>query len=144
MSHNPAECAAQIREQGFRVTPQRMLLLDAICEGGGHTSFEEIYERVRAKAPGINQATVYRSLDFLCELRLVVSAEIEGRTVYEIAGERRHHHLVCKGCGAVQELGDYHFHDLREHLLQEHGFQAGLDHVVVTGLCPQCRNGARH
>jgi Fur family ferric uptake transcriptional regulator len=138
MSHDRSECAAQMRESGFRVTPQRMLLLDAICEGNGHTTLDEIYERVKAKAPGINQATVYRTLDFLCELRLVVSAEIEGRSVYEIAGETPHHHLVCRGCGAVQELGDFHLHELRDHLLEEHGFKANLDHLAITGLCARC------
>jgi Fur family ferric uptake transcriptional regulator len=138
MSHDRLECAAQIREQGFRVTPQRLLLLDAICEGNGHTTFDEIYERVKSKAPGINQATVYRSLDFLCELRLVVSAEIEGRTVYEIAGETPHHHLVCRKCGAVQDLADFHFEELWSHLLEEHGFKTDLDHMVLNGLCAGC------
>ncbi len=138
MSHDRLECAAQMREQGFRVTPQRLLLLDAICEGNGHTTFDEIYERVKSKAPGINQATVYRSLDFLCELRLVVSADIEGRTVYEIAGETPHHHLVCHKCGAVQDLADFHFEELRSHLLEEHGFKTNLDHMVVNGLCAGC------
>lgn len=138
MSHDRSECAAQMRDHGFRVTPQRLLLLDAICEGKGHTTFDEIYERVQAKAPGINQATVYRTLDFLCDLRLVVSAEIEGRTVYEIAGETPHHHLVCRSCGAVQELADFHFQELREHLLEEHGFEADLDHLAIHGLCARC------
>jgi len=138
MSHDRLECAAQMREQGFRVTPQRLLLLDAICEGNGHTTFDEIYERVKSKAPGINQATVYRSLDFLCELRLVVSADIEGRTVYEIADETPHHHLVCRKCGAVQDLADFHFEELRSHLLEEHGFKTDLAHMVLNGLCAGC------
>ncbi len=138
MSHDRSECAAQMRGLGFRVTPQRMLLLDAICEGNGHTTFDEIYDRVKAKAPGINQATVYRALDFLGELRMVVSADIEGHTVYEIAGETPHHHLVCRSCGAVQELADYHFQVLRDHLLMEHGFKADLDHLAINGLCAKC------
>lgn len=138
MSHDRSVCATHIREHGFRVTPQRMLILDAICEGEEHTSFDEIFERVQAKAPGINQATLYRTLDFLCELRLVVSAEIDDRTVYEIAGETPHHHLVCRHCGAVQELEDFHFHELRSHLLQQHGFRADIRHLAVTGLCSQC------
>ena len=141
MSHDRSECAAQMRDHGFRVTPQRILLLDAICEGNGHTTFDEIYERVKIKAPGINQATVYRTLDFLRELRLVVSAEIEGRTVYEIAEETPHHHLVCQNCGTVQELPDYHFQELREHLLEAHGFQADVDHLAITGLCAKCVAG---
>jgi Fur family ferric uptake transcriptional regulator len=144
MSHNQSECAAQIRDQGFRVTPQRMLLLDAVCEANGHTTFDEVYERVKTKAPGINPATVYRTLDFLCDLRLVVSAEIDGKTVYEIAEETPHHHLVCRRCGSIQKLTDYHFHDLRAHLLAEHGFQADLDHVAITGLCAQCTENESH
>jgi len=139
MSHDRSECATQIREHGFRVTPQRMLLLDAICEGNGHTTLDEIYERVKAKAPGINQTTVYRTLDFLCELRMVVSAEIEGHTVYEIASGTPHHHLVCRSCGSSHELTDYHFHELRDHLLQEHGFKADLDHLAITGVCKKCK-----
>lgn len=143
MSHDRLECAAQIRERGFRVTPQRMLILDAICEGKEHTTFDEIYDRVQAKAPGINQATLYRTLDFLCELHLVVSAEIDGRAVYEIAGETPHHHLVCHACGAIQELPDFHFHELRSHLLLEHGFKADISHLALTGLCPQCAESER-
>ena len=138
MSHDRTQCATQMRQHGFRVTPQRLLLLDAICEGHGHTTFDEIFERVKAKAPGINQATVYRTLDFLCELRLVVSGEIEGRTVYEIASQTPHHHLVCRNCGDVQDLADFHFHELREHLLEVHGFTADLDHLVIKGLCAKC------
>jgi len=139
MSHDRSECATQMREQGYRVTPQRLLLLDAVCEGNGHTTLDEIYERVKAKAPGINQATVYRTLDFLCELRLVVSAEIEGHTVYEIAEKTPHHHLVCRGCGTVQVLADFHFQELRVHLLEEHSFRADLDHLAINGLCAGCQ-----
>lgn len=143
MSHNRAECAAQMRDHGFRVTPQRLLILDAICEGQGHTTFDEIHVRVVSKAPGINQATLYRTLDFLCELGLVVSAEIEGRAVYEIAGETPHHHLVCRHCGQTQELRDLHFYELRDHLLSEHGFKADLGHQVIIGLCAECAQNKR-
>jgi Fur family ferric uptake transcriptional regulator len=137
MSHDQAECADRIREQGYRVTPQRLLLLDAVCEGEGHTAFDEIYERMQKKAPGINRATVYRSLDFLCELGLIYAAEIGGQTVYEIAS-KSHHHLVCRRCGAVTELGTYHFEELANHLLEEHGFKAELEHLAITGICSKC------
>lgn len=137
MSHYQLNFETQIREQGFRVTPQRQLILDAICESGGHTTIDEICRRVQAKAPAINRATVYRSLDFFRELRLVVAAEIGGYTVYEIASNP-HHHLVCRHCGMVQDLEGSHFEALSDHLNEEHGFRADLDHLVITGLCPKC------
>jgi len=141
MSHHQLDYETRMRERGFRVTPQRQLILDAVCEGGGHTTIEEIYDRVQAKAPAINRATVYRSLDFFRELRLVVAAEIGGCTVYEIAN-KPHHHLVCRCCGAVQDFDGYHFEALSAHLRVEHGFQADLDHLVITGLCPRCATPA--
>src|SRR3972149_11937734 len=100
MSHQRWDYAALMRERGFRVTPQRQLILDAIGGGGGHTTPEEVYERVRAKSPAVNRATVYRTLDFLCELRLVVAADVGNRRMgYKIAGDTPHHHLICRTRG---------------------------------------------
>jgi Fur family ferric uptake transcriptional regulator len=137
MSHYRMNYPDRIRKRGFRVTPQRQLILDAICEGEGHTTFDEIYARVQAKAPAINRATVYRALDFFRELGLIFAAEIGGHTGYEIAS-KPHHHLVCRCCGKVEDLTDYHFHDLSAHLLEEHGFKAELDHLAIPGLCSKC------
>ena len=85
MSHNTWDYVTFLRERGYRMTPQRQIMMDAICEGGGHTTLPEIFERVQRKAPAINQATVYRTLHFLLNMGLIVKAEIApGETVYEI------------------------------------------------------------
>jgi Fe2+ or Zn2+ uptake regulation protein len=141
MTHNKQNFAARIREEGYRFTPQRQLILDSLCSLGGHATVEQIYERVAATAPSINLATVYRTVSFLEELNLVVSAEIQGKTFYEIADATPHHHLVCRACGSVTQLADYHLHDLTEHLADEHDFRAELDHLVIRGLCRDCWEG---
>src|SRR3989304_4618580 len=99
MPHHQWNYAALMRERGFRVTPQRQLILDAICEGDGHTTPDEIYERVRARTPHVNRATVYRTLDFLCEMRLVVAAQIGGHMGFGIAGGGTHHHPASRHRG---------------------------------------------
>lgn len=129
----------RIRKLGYRVTPQRQLILAAVRESGGHVTAVEVYERIKAQIPSINQATVYRTLDFLCELRLVAKTEISGQSVYEIVEEERHHHLVCRQCGFVEELADHHLNDLCQHLQAEHGFKAELDHLAIAGLCNDCQ-----
>jgi Fe2+ or Zn2+ uptake regulation protein len=138
MSHNTLNYASRIREQGFRLTPQREIILDALCALGRHATVGELYERVQEKAPAIDRATVYRAIKFFVELQLVVSAELDGVTVYEIASHTRHHHLVCRRCGDIQALGDHHFHELLHHLEDEHGFRAMIDHLTIPGLCDQC------
>jgi Fur family ferric uptake transcriptional regulator len=140
MPHLRLNYATKIREQGFRLTPQRQLILDAICEGRGHTAFDEIYARVQAKATAINRATVYRTLHFLCDMGLVVAAEIQGQKVYEIAGERPHHHLVCRACGRVERFDGEMIRDLFDRLEREQQFKVDMDHLVLFGLCQDCRH----
>ncbi|MCA9901150.1 MAG: transcriptional repressor [Ardenticatenaceae bacterium] len=141
MSHYTIDYVQKIREQGYRMTPQRQIVLDTVCEQGGHVTACEIYELVNAQQPAINRATVYRILDFFCDLQLVAKAEIGGQTVFEVVGDTPHHHLICRQCEHVMSLPDYHFTELAEHLLTEHGFEADLSHLAITGLCAECRQG---
>ncbi len=143
MSHTRHDYAAEMRRRGFRVTPQRQIILDAICEAGGHTTADEIYNRVQAKSSAINRATVYRTLDFLCEMRLVVAAHVgSGPMVYELAGEEPHHHLICRTCGHTESIG----HDIVQQWFaqveQATSFTVDMDHLVLFGLCEQCRRSA--
>jgi Fur family ferric uptake transcriptional regulator len=133
---------SRMRDQGFRVTPQRQLILDAIYESGGHTTPEEIYERVHAKAPAVNLATIYRTVDFLRELRLITEMSISGKTYYEIAGEAPHHHLVCRCCGHIEQIDHATVVGLFTHIEQEQQFKVETDHLALVGLCRHCREQA--
>ncbi len=129
-----------IRQGGFRVTPQRRAILQAVTEGGGHSSVEEVYRRVKASLPGINLVTIYRTLNFLCELRLLVAADVGGRNwVFELAGEKPHHHLVCRTCGKVVRIEQEEVQALVDRIEQEHDFLIDMDHMALFGLCTDCR-----
>lgn len=139
MSHRQSDYVKLLHERGYRVTPQRQLILDAVCEGQGHTTMEEIFARVQAKAPAVNRATVYRTLDFLCELELVVAADLGGSTVYEIARKELHHHLVCLYCGQTDELSHAVVKTLFKRIERERGFEVKTNHLALFGVCRQCR-----
>jgi Fur family ferric uptake transcriptional regulator len=138
MSHHQLDYDKRIREQGYRLTPQRQIIMDALCHIGDHATAGEVYEQVHAQTPAIDRATVYRTLHFFHDLRLVVATEMDGDMRYEIAGETPHHHLLCRICGLEQELSDRHLHDLIEHLQREHGFTAEINHLVIPGVCHNC------
>jgi len=139
MSHVERDFAARIREHGYRYTPQRQLILDTLCGLGRHATVDEIYGRIQEVAPTISLATVYRTVNFLEEMNLVDSAEIQGDTVYEIAPERPHHHLICCRCGGVITLTGDDFRDLICHLEEAYGFQAEIRHLTLSGICADCR-----
>lgn len=140
MSHNTWDYVSFLRERGYRITPQRQIIMDAICEGGGHTALPQILERVQRKAPAINQATVYRSLHFLLNMGLIVKAEIApGETVYEIAGRSPHHHLLCRVCHQEVEIDAHPLAALQAEIQQRYGFVIDASHLLLTGLCAHCQ-----
>lgn len=142
MPHQQLNYKQQLREKGYRITPQRQIILDTICRMGRHTTASEIYEQIHTISPAINRTTVYRTLAFFCEMNLLVSAKIEGRMIYEIAAPTPHHHLVCRQCGRVDFLTNDHFQDLSMHLITEHNFQPEISHLTIPGLCSDCREAA--
>jgi Fur family ferric uptake transcriptional regulator len=135
--------AELIRRQGYRLTPQRQLILAAVSELGGHCTPEAIYQQVQTKTSAINRATVYRTLDFFLTLGLVTVAHgIEGQVIYELAGPTPHHHLVCQRCEAVLPVDHALVEPLFEELRARFGFQVNTDHLMLFGLCASCRDQA--
>src|SRR3989304_6343052 len=63
MSHQNLDYVRILHNRGYRVTPQRVTILDAVCEGEGHSTLGAIYARARKHDPQIDMSTVYRALD---------------------------------------------------------------------------------
>ena len=130
---------SQLSEQGYRLTPQRMLVLSAIANSDHHISAEEIYAQVVAKYPYVNISTVYRTLDLLKRLDLVTETDLGGgRVRYHPVDKGHHHHLVCQECGAIIDLDESVLSSLQSHLLREYKFSADLRHLAIFGRCANC------
>lgn len=139
MSHHELGYEDHLRQHGYRLTPQREIILDAVCVAGTHTSFDEIWARVQEMSPAIDRSTVYRTLDFLTEQGIVLRADLgHGHILYEIAHTTPHHHLVCRRCGAVADLSNDVVRDFFGRIEHQHGFTSHMDHLVVHGLCKMC------
>jgi Fur family ferric uptake transcriptional regulator len=133
--------AQLMRSRGFRFTPQRQLILGAMRECGGHTTPDEIYERVHAKVPAINRTTVYRTLEFLLAIGVVTTAHIkENRVIYELAPPTPHHHLICRRCDHTEQVEHGLVAPLFHTLEQTFHFTIQTDHLVLFGLCDRCRS----
>lgn len=78
-------CNLTLKKNGFKLTPQRRLILDFIHHTDGHLSAEEILDHVKVLVPGINKSTVYRTLDLLESLGCVVKSELNDRFIYHHA-----------------------------------------------------------
>jgi len=143
MTHDTMDYEGMLHRAGHRVTPQRVMILDAVCEGGGHTTLKQVYRRLHRMDATIDQSSVYRTLKLFAELGIVISAEsAEGETVYEIPKPQKHHHLVCRQCGGEQEIGDDAMRSMVAQIEARHGFVVEMDHFVLFGRCATCRPAA--
>jgi len=139
MNHS-GDIVKKLTEQGYRLTPQRIMIISAIESSDGHISAEEIYAQVIAKYPQVNISTVYRTLELLKQLGLVTKTDFgEGRVRYHPVGKGHHHHLVCQDCGAIIDLDETVLAPLKDVLLREYGFSADLRHLAIFGRCVKCR-----
>lgn len=128
-----------LHRRGYRATPQRLAVLHILQMSGQHLSPIEIYERAHSSFPGITEATVYRTLNFLSEQGLVLAAHIgAGQMVYEIAGHN-HHHLICRACGATHQIDHSLLEDLYKRFQESTGYEIDSIHVTFFGLCPGCQ-----
>jgi Fur family ferric uptake transcriptional regulator len=134
------EIASKLGEHGYRLTPQRLMILSAIEDSDDHISAEEIYGQIVAKYPYVNISTVYRTLELLKGLGLVTETDFgEGRVRYHPADKGHHHHLVCQECGAIIDLDESALASIKDVLLQEYGFIADLRHLAIFGRCVNCK-----
>ena len=130
----------RLRGSGYRLTPQRELVLAAV-ERLGHATPEEVLAVVRESSAAINLSTIYRNLEVLEELGLVRHAHLSDRgATYHSATDHEHFHLVCRKCERVTSVDPEVAAPLAERLRTELAFEADLGHLVVFGSCVECES----
>jgi Fe2+ or Zn2+ uptake regulation protein len=134
----------RVRQHGLRITRQRAIILQALCELEGHASAEKVHNQVDLHCHDVDLSTVYRTLETLHGLDIVSHTDLgHGCTEYEIVGEEPHHHLVCLHCGRMIKLDDTYLAPVAESIHQDFGFDLTSSHFAIFGICRACR-GKQH
>jgi Fur family ferric uptake transcriptional regulator len=131
-------CLTVLKQKGMRLTPQRRLIVELIHDNVEHLTAEDIIQHVRSRMPGVNKSTVYRTLELLEKSGCVYKSELRDRVIYHHAEESHHHHLICEVCGRTIECDEDVTALFEKSLENRYGFQAHLQHLVLTGLCRAC------
>ena len=132
----------ELRSRGYRLTPQRQLVLEAVT-ALGHATPEDVFGWVRERSAAVNISTVYRTLELLEEVGLVNHAHLtHGAPTYHAAAAPEHVHLICRGCGDVIEVEPAEVAPMLDSLRHTHGFVADVGHLTVSGSCARCGRSA--
>jgi Fur family transcriptional regulator, ferric uptake regulator len=130
----------RLRARGLRWTPQRRVLLDVLARSSGHLSSAEIVDRCAAVDPEIAPSTIYRTLEVLESLGLVIHGHgIDGDVEYHLLPDAEHGHLHCRVCRQTWEIRGDEAAALAARFDHELGFEVDLSHVTIVGRCGHCR-----
>ena len=137
---------AKLAERGYKMTPQRKEILKIFVEHSDkhHMSAEDVHNLLRKSDSEIGLATVYRALDLLSELGILVQVEFgDGCARYELNTAdpkiHHHHHLICVKCKRVIEFEEDLLDDLEATIAKESGFRILNHEVKFFGYCKDCQ-----
>ncbi|MFC7247060.1 Fur family transcriptional regulator [Catellatospora aurea] len=133
------EPQALLRARGLRVTRPRLAVLDILGQGG-HLEVEEITRQARQRLDSVSTQAVYDVLGALARAGLARRIEPAGSPArYEARSGDNHHHIVCRGCGAIADVDCAVGAAPCLDPSQTHGFALDEAEVTYWGLCPSCQ-----
>jgi Fe2+ or Zn2+ uptake regulation protein len=129
----------QLRTRGLRVTAPRVAVLQVLTEHS-HVSADTVAAAARDRAGSVSTQGIYNVLTDLVSSGLVHRIEPAGSAaLYELSAEGIHHHLICRDCGLVMDLGCEHGTTDCLQPPQTHGFTGLEAEIVFWGTCPECQ-----
>ena len=129
-----------LRKRGYRITPQREMVINIIAHADRHMSAEEIFQQLNKQTQATNLATVYRTLDTLWEEGFACRNDLsEGKIVYATFKHGPHIHLVCRLCNQIIDADPQILTPIGKDLRKKYNFEADLQHISIFGLCLNCQ-----
>jgi Fur family transcriptional regulator, ferric uptake regulator len=134
-----------LSERGYRITNARRAVCEVVAAAHDeHLSAADIYDRARAKSgTRLDRSTVYRTLEALQDSGLLAHSHMgHGPSVYHLAEDAGHQHLICRRCGTTTTLPREESESLEASITAATGFIADLNHFALSGLCANCASGS--
>lgn len=138
---SPTELGQLFRARGLKMTPQRECIFQVLDGSTVHPTAEVVFAEARRRMPTMSLKTVYQTLNDLAEMGEIQALDLGTGSSRFDPNVDAHHHLVCTGCGRVQDLyADFGVLEVPPGA--GHGFSVGNAEVVFRGMCASCRQVA--
>lgn len=141
----PKEVTALLREQGFKVTPQRLAVYNALLHTTAHPNAEMLYRELQPYYPTMSLATIYKTLSILCEVGLARELNVGEEAFRYDANTSHHPHIRCIKCGRVDDvMTELPSRDMEQAAAQETGYVLTDHQYYFFGICPVCQTAKNH
>ncbi len=131
-----------LRKEGFRITPQRVAIVDFMLDTDTHPSAEELHAAIRRKHPMVSLATVYKTLELLKKKGLVRELDFPTGARYD-SNVDEHVNLVCVRCGRIDDVDEASLGDLESRVARKAKYSILGGRFELYGYCSQCQGKAK-
>ena len=136
--------AAQLRERGLHLTPQRKVIATAIKQSGEHLDALGVLRRAREQMAGLHLATACRTLESFKKRGTIDELDLMHLNgpghYYEARTDKDHVHFTCQRCGEVVEIPTTLFEELKGQIEGHHGLTIRVARLELGGLCGDCES----
>ena len=133
------ELITSLRDDGFRITPQRIAIMDYLLKTEEHPSAEHIHKTIQKKYPMMSLSTVYKTLDLLKEKKLVNEIEVGGESRFD-AHTDEHINLVCMNCGKIEDIDEDSLKEIQSRVARKSKFLIVKGSFEMFGYCDICKS----
>lgn len=138
----PPAVADALRAAGLRVTDSRTAVYASLA-AHPHASADAVFAAIEQELPHASRQSVYNALGDFVDAGLVRRIEPAGQPMlFELRVDDNHHHLICSGCGAVEDIDCAVGHAPCLTPATTHGYTVSTAEVTYWGLCPACATAA--
>jgi Fur family peroxide stress response transcriptional regulator len=128
-----------MRNKGFRVTPQRVAIVEYVMSTNTHPSAEEVYKLIKKKYPMVSLATVYKTLELLMEMGVVRELSFTDGARYD-ANIGKHVNVVCINCGRIEDMADESLIELESRIAKRSRYKISSARYELYGYCDECKS----
>jgi len=138
MKQEIQELVTSLRKDGFRITPQRIAIVDCVMNTEKHPSAEHIHKVVQKHYPMVSLSTVYKTLELLRKKRLVNEIEVNGESRFD-PNTGEHVNLVCMNCGKIEDVDEEELKDIQSKIAKKSKYMIIMGSFDLYGYCSNCK-----
>jgi len=133
----------RIKKSGLKVTSQRKAVLALFSKNNLRKTPYDVHKKLRKGLPQLGLPTVYRILEELQGIGLMIRIPSEDRQLYyslcHLPGAKHHHHFVCRKCKKIEEVEHCNFKSISDFVLRKLGAVVESHSLQLEGLCASCK-----
>ena len=129
----------KLRENGHKITPQRMAIVKILAESENHPSVESIHDRIKKEFPTMSLATVYRNVVLIKSLGEVLELGFpDGSNRYDGHNPTPHPHVICIKCKKIVDPDLDSLDEMKNEVASETNFTILNHRLDFFGICSNC------